>query len=184
MKTMSLWCVIATGLVVLLSACTTTDSVVTDSQSQPDQSGGAYDTRGVSDTYGYNPDGTPISGQPSGGQIVGGPSAGQASRIVYFDFDSAQVRADSRPIVQAHANYLVANPGALAYLEGHADESGTREYNVGLGDRRNSTVRQLMIAMGVSPQQIQTISYGEERPVATGRDDASYDQNRRVEIAY
>jgi peptidoglycan-associated lipoprotein len=169
------------GLLVLLGACTTTDNVVSDAQLQDDQGQGtgAYDTRGVSDTYGYNPDGTPRSGQ-----VVGGPSAGQASRIVYFDFDSVQVKAESRPIVEAHANYLIASPGTLVYLEGHADERGTREYNVGLGDRRNNAVRQLMIAMGVSPQQIRTISYGEERPAAAGRDDFSYAQNRRVEIAY
>ncbi|MEZ5594207.1 MAG: peptidoglycan-associated lipoprotein Pal [Gammaproteobacteria bacterium] len=173
------------GLLALLSACTTTDSVVSDSQLQDgqNQAGGAYDTRGVSDTYGYNPDGTANSQNPYG-QITGGPSASQASRVVYFDFDSFQVKAESRPIIEAHANYLISNPGAVVYLEGHADERGTREYNVGLGDRRNNTVRQLMIGMGVGPQQIRTISYGEERPAVLGQDEASYALNRRVEIAY
>ena len=176
------------SVLALLSACTTTDSVTSDSQLQDGSSGaqtagaqtlGTYDTRGgVSDTYGYNPDGTPR------GQIVGGPGGDQSSRVVYFDFDSAQIRADSRAIVDAHARYLINNPGVSVILEGHADERGTREYNVGLGDRRNNSVRQLMIAMGVAPQQIRTVSYGEERPASLGQDENSYALNRRVEIFY
>jgi len=173
------------GLLTLLSACTTTDSVVSDSQQQDgqNQSTGAYDTRGVSDTYGYNPNGS-SSGQNNPGQIVGGPTASEASRIVYFNFNSAQITSQSRLIVDAHADYLISNPVTIVYLEGHADERGTREYNIGLGDQRNGTVRQLMIAKGVSPQQIRTVSYGEERPAALGQDEASYQLNRRVEIAY
>lgn len=179
--------------IVLLSACTSTDSTLNGA----DQ--GAYNTRGVSDTFGYNPDGsinggagnngntaglTGSNGFASNNGIVGGPSASQASRIVYFDFNSAQVRQDSRAIVEAHARYLMQHPGNVAYLEGHADERGTREYNVALGERRNNTVRQLMSVFGVNPQQIRTISYGEERPLVLGSDEASYAQNRRVEIAY
>ena len=69
-------------------------------------------------------------------------------------------------------------------LEGHTDERGTREYNIGLGDRRANSVRQLLIASGVSPRQLQTVSYGEERPAALGRDESSYARNRRVEFSY
>ena len=88
-------------------------------------------------------------------------------------------------LVSGHySNYLISNPVTIVYLEGHADERGTREYNIGLGDQRNSTVRQFMIAKGVNPQQIRTVSYGEERPAALGQDEASYQLNRRVEIAY
>ena len=177
--------VLGVSLLAVLSACSTTDSVTSDSQLQDGaqtagaQTLGTYDTRGgVSDTYGFNSDGTPR------GQIVGGPGGDQSSRIVYFDFDSDLIRADSRAIVDAHARYLTSNPGVAVILEGHADERGTREYNVGLGDRRNNSVRQLMIAMGVSPQQIRTVSYGEERPASLGQDENSYTLNRRVEIFY
>lgn len=174
------------SLLFVISACTTTESVTSDAQRQDAETLGTYDTRGsitgtavpgqpgVSDTYGYNP----------GGAYVGGPTATQAQRVIYFEFDSAQVTAESQNIIAAHVNYLRNNPNVAVVLEGHADERGTREYNIGLGDRRNSTVRQLMIASGVAPQQIQTVSYGEERPATLGQDENSYALNRRVEIIY
>jgi peptidoglycan-associated lipoprotein len=122
-------------------------------------------------------------GNVPGGRPLSGAMA-SADRVVYFDFDSAEIRADSRPVVEAQARYLAGNPSAATVLEGHADERGTREYNIALGERRANTVRQLMTAFGVSPQQIRTLSYGEERPAVDGGDEASYAQNRRVEIVY
>jgi peptidoglycan-associated lipoprotein len=116
------------------------------------------------------------------GQAVAG--AVSADRVVYFDFDSAQIRADSRPIIDANARALMGNPQIITQLEGHTDERGSREYNIALGERRANSVRQYMIAMGVSPQQIRVVSYGEERPVAFGRDEQSFARNRRVEIVY
>lgn len=118
------------------------------------------------------------------GQGIGGPEASAAQRVVYFDFDSAEIRADSRLVVEANARYLTSNPGAATVLEGHTDERGSREYNIGLGERRAEAVRQLMIALGVSAQQLRTVSYGEERPAMAGHDEAGYAQNRRVEITY
>ena len=106
-----------------------------------------------------------------------------ADTVFYFDFDKAILKPESRAALRLHAQNLKAGSRQIR-LEGHADERGTREYNVGLGDRRNNTVRQLMIGMGVGPQQIRTISYGEERPAVLGQDEASYALNRRVEIAY
>jgi peptidoglycan-associated lipoprotein len=171
-------------LLTVLSACTSTGSVSGSGGPLPDGTtpgadGTVYDTRGgVADTYGYNPDGTPR------GEALGGPGANQSQRTVYFDFDSATVRADSMPVVEAHARYLAGNPATVTTLEGHADERGTREYNIGLGDRRAGAVRQLLIAYGVSPSQLQTVSYGEERPAVMGSDEYSYSLNRRVEFAY
>jgi peptidoglycan-associated lipoprotein len=86
--------------------------------------------------------------------------------------------------VEANARYLVANPSAATVLEGHSDERGSREYNIGLGERRAEAVRRQMAALGVAPQQMRTVSYGEERPAVAGHDEASYTQNRRVEITY
>jgi len=114
-----------------------------------------------------------------------GPSAGLlASRIVYFDFDRSDIRADSQQVVQAHAQYLSKNPSQKVRLEGHADERGSREYNIGLGERRSQAVRRAMLLQGVAEAQITTVSYGEERPAAAGSDEQSYAQNRRVEIVY
>ena len=107
-----------------------------------------------------------------------------ANRIVYFDFDSSTIRSDDRAIVGAHSNYLAQHSNVKVALEGHADERGSREYNVALGERRATAVRQAMTLQGVSASQISTVSYGEERPSAMGHDEASWRMNRRVEIVY
>ncbi len=107
-----------------------------------------------------------------------------ATRVIYFDFDSSDIKSDSRDIIAAHAAHLSATPSTKIVLEGHADERGSREYNLALGERRAKAVQQLMVLQGVNAQQIQVISFGEERPVALGHDEAAWHLNRRVEILY
>ena len=120
------------------------------------------------------------------GQAVTGPSGGMATadRIVYFSYDSTNIVPESRTIIENNARSLTKNPQIITQLEGHTDERGSREYNIALGERRANAVRQTMIAMGVSPQQIRVVSFGEERPAAAGHDERSYALNRRVEIIY
>jgi peptidoglycan-associated lipoprotein len=114
-----------------------------------------------------------------------GPSGELLSkRIVYFDFDSAEIRADSQTVVAAHARYLAGAPAQKVRLEGHADERGSREYNIGLGERRAQSVRRALMLQGVAESQITTVSYGEERPAVAGSDEQAYAANRRVEIVY
>jgi peptidoglycan-associated lipoprotein len=114
-----------------------------------------------------------------------GPSEGLlANRIVYFDLDRADIRADSTSVVAAHAAYLAKNPNQKVRLEGHADERGSREYNIGLGERRGQSVRRALALQGVAETQLSTVSYGEERPAAAGSDEMAYAANRRVEIVY
>ena len=114
-----------------------------------------------------------------------GPQAGQlANRKVYIDFDSAVIQGGGVDVVAAHAKYLAANPQARVRLEGNTDERGSREYNIGLGDRRAQAVRRAMLLQGVSEGQITTVSYGEERPADAGHDEAAWAKNRRVEIVY
>ena len=114
-----------------------------------------------------------------------GPSGELLSkRIVYFDFDKSDIRADSQSVVAAHAQYLSKNPAQKVRLEGHADERGSREYNIGLGERRAQAVRRALLLQGVAEVQLSTVSYGEERPASAGSDEQAYAQNRRVEIVY
>jgi peptidoglycan-associated lipoprotein len=87
-------------------------------------------------------------------------------------------------MLTAHAQYLTTNPGASVRLEGHADETGSREYNIGLGERRAQAVRRILMLQGASASQLTTVSYGEERPAALGSDEESYSLNRRVELVY
>lgn len=112
------------------------------------------------------------------------PSNPLSKRVIYFDYDKSEIQDQYRPIVQAHAQFLASNPRAHVTLEGHTDERGSREYNIALGERRAEAVRRLMLFMGAADSQIQTVSYGEERPVATGHDESAWQQNRRVEIVY
>lgn len=105
-----------------------------------------------------------------------------SKRSIYFDFDKDEVKAEFRPLIEAHAQYLNQNSGAAITLEGHADEIGTREYNLALGQRRSASVKKVMNLLGVKDSQIETVSYGEEK--ATGTDRDSRAQDRRVDIIY
>ena len=116
---------------------------------------------------------------------TGGPTGELLSkRVVYFDFDRADIRADSQAVVSAHAAFLAKNPSQKVRLEGHADERGSREYNIGLGERRGQAVRRALLLQGVAEAQLSTVSYGEERPAVAGSDEQAYALNRRVEIVY
>lgn len=106
------------------------------------------------------------------------------TRVIYFDFDRYDIRYDSEAVLAAHAAYLSANPGARVRVEGHADERGTREYNMALGERRAKAAAAYLTSRGASSSQIEVISYGEERPVALGHDESSWAQNRRAELQY
>ncbi|MEM9530983.1 MAG: peptidoglycan-associated lipoprotein Pal [Pseudomonadota bacterium] len=105
-------------------------------------------------------------------------------RIIYFDFDQSRVKPEYQDVLNAHATYLGANAGARVTLEGHADERGTREYNLGLGERRGNTVSDLVDAQGASASQLSVVSYGEERPASNCSDESCWGSNRRVEIIY
>jgi peptidoglycan-associated lipoprotein len=114
-----------------------------------------------------------------------GPMEGLlAKRTIYFDFDSSEIRGEGTDIVAAHAKYLAANGGMKVRLEGHTDERGSREYNIGLAERRAQSVRRALLLQGASEGQLSTVSYGEERPAAAGSDEAAWAKNRRVEIVY
>ncbi|MDX1403805.1 MAG: peptidoglycan-associated lipoprotein Pal [Woeseiaceae bacterium] len=104
--------------------------------------------------------------------------------VIYFDFDKSDLRPEYADVLARHAARLSNNSRTMVRLEGHADERGSREYNIGLGERRSQSVRRMLLIQGASSDQISTVSFGEERPVAFGSDEASYQQNRRVEIKY
>jgi peptidoglycan-associated lipoprotein len=108
----------------------------------------------------------------------------QTRSVIYFDYDSSEIRSADLEVVAAHAAYLAKYPDATLRLEGHTDERGSREYNIGLGERRSQAVRRALQLQGVAEAQLTTVSYGEERPAAAGSDEAAYAQNRRVELVH
>ena len=106
------------------------------------------------------------------------------AHIIYFDFDQSTIKPEFRTALNSHAAYLSQNLSARIVLEGHADERGTREYNIALGERRGNAVSRYLVVQGVSIEAIEVVSFGEERPVNSGSESASLSENRRVEVRY
>lgn len=112
------------------------------------------------------------------------PASLLSQRVIYFDFDRSVIRPEFRDVLAAHATYASANRSARIVLEGHADERGSREYNLGLGERRGNSVQSALTAGGAGGNQIEVVSYGEERPTCTQSTEPCWQNNRRVEIVY
>jgi len=107
-----------------------------------------------------------------------------ASRTIYFELDSAKLTSESIEILETHGNFIAGNGEVTVRLEGHADERGSREYNIALGDRRAQSVRRVLLFQGASIDQVDTVSYGEEQPVMTDHTEEAWALNRRVELIY
>ena len=127
--------------------------------------------------------------QNSGGGVTVSPLEAERARlmrqlVVYFDYDQADIKPEFNALLQAHGQFLAQNTGMTLRLEGHADERGSREYNIGLGERRAQAVRRVLMLQGAQATQLTTVSYGEERPAQTGSDEESWRLNRRVELVY
>jgi peptidoglycan-associated lipoprotein len=126
---------------------------------------------------------SPLGDSGTSGAAGAGPG-GAAGKIIYFDFDKSDIRAEFAPIVQVNAQFLVAHPGSKLKLEGNTDERGTREYNIGLGERRAQAVRRALMLQGVAETQLTTVSFGAERPAVAGDTEEAWAKNRRVELVY
>jgi peptidoglycan-associated lipoprotein len=106
------------------------------------------------------------------------------ARLVYFDYDSFQIKAESQALIEQHARFLRANPQRKVSLEGHTDERGGREYNLALGQRRSEAVRRAFGLLGVPDTQLEAVSFGKEKPAEAGSDEAAWAKNRRAELFY
>jgi peptidoglycan-associated lipoprotein len=142
------------------------------------------DTMSSSGDAGASTDGMAGGGLGEGEYFDDDLAGGELANVVFFEFDSYELRPDDADIAARHGIQLAENPGWSVRLEGHADERGSREYNIGLGERRAQAVRRVLLLQGAQPSQISTVSFGEERPVAFGNDEESWSQNRRVEFTY
>lgn len=163
--------VLLLGTVIALTSCSKKD-VVSD---EPMMSGAG----GGSGEWGEGAG----SGGDVGASAIGG-STGSSSGLqtVYFDYDKYTIRSDARGALRANAGWLKSNPSATVQIEGHCDERGTIEYNLALGERRANAAKNYLVRMGVDSSRLSTISYGEERPVASGSDESAWAQNRRAEF--
>ena len=159
------------------AACTTTPTdeqkpaPVTEGRTAPP------DSRGVTTV-----DVTPKP-QPSGNPLKD-PNSVLSKRSIYFDYDKFEVRDEYRPLVEAHAKYLRENPGAKVLIQGNADERGSREYNVGLGQRRSDSVKRMMTLLGAKETQVESVSLGEEKPACAEHSEDCWAKNRRGDVLY
>ena len=112
------------------------------------------------------------------------PGPTGVSKVIFFDYDSFVIKADSQTLIEAHARYLRADKNRRISIEGHADERGGREYNLALGQKRSEAVRKALGLLGVSDNQLEAVSFGKEKPADPGHDEAAWAKNRRAEIAY
>jgi len=119
-----------------------------------------------------------------GSSMLKDPNNILSKRTVYFDYDRFDVKDEYRGLVEAHAKYLRENPNAKMLIQGNADERGSREYNIALGQKRSDAVKQLMQLLGTTDMQVETVSFGEEKPKADGHDESAWSQNRRADIVY
>lgn len=171
------------GLVVastaMIVACGGNSAVI------PEEDMGGVDPAAV-ETNDYNDVQTSGLADPDAWKVdpLNHPDSPLHMRVIYFGFDDASLTEEGRGLVEAHAKFLAGNAAQNIVLEGHADERGTREYNIALGQQRAETVRRMMLLYGVSSTQIRVLSYGEEKPAEFGHDDQSWALNRRVEIRY
>ena len=159
----------------LLGACAS--QTIPDPDPEDGAFGGADD--GMAGTDGFD-DG----GLGAGEEFSDRMGADELAMVIYFDFDRSEVRPEYADVLAQHANNLANNRRTRMRLEGHADERGSREYNIGLGERRSQAVRRMLLIQGAGADQISTVSFGEERPAAFGSDEEAYQLNRRVEIRY
>ena len=164
------------GLAILLSACASKDGgkdvKVTDTATPPPATN-------TTSTSGMN--NTPVAGKVD---PLKDPNNILSKRVIYFEYNQDTVKSEFTEVIQAHAKYLNDNRGRKVRLEGHADERGSREYNMALGQRRGDAVRRATTILGVGNDRIEVVSFGEDKPRSNGHDEAAWAQNRRVEIVY
>ena len=167
-----------------LSACGGGGSTI-PTEAAGDDSGSTAANGGANGAGGTSTTGIGAGGGLDVTRMEPGQGDGPLSRLViYFDFDRSEIRSDFNDMLRAHGAFLADNGGRGVRLEGHADERGSREYNIGLGEQRAQAVRRVLMLQGASADQVATVSYGEERPAALGSDENSYSLNRRVELVY
>lgn len=125
-----------------------------------------------------------IAGEGFSSEELENPESLLSQRVIYFEFDSNEITPEFAAVLKAHGNYLAAHPEVRMTVEGHTDERGSQEYNLALGERRAEAVKRILVLNGADAAQVQGVSYGEEKPVEDGSNEAAWSQNRRAELLY
>lgn len=178
MRMRTSFAVLAMALGFVGCATTSTDSQQDTPGATPSSTGSQSTTSTVAGTRGS----IDVTGSRTG-TGTGSQAAPDLKRSVYYEFDKYDVKPEYRALIESHVRWLRANPQARLTIEGNTDEWGSREYNVALGQRRAESVTKMMVLMGVKREQIEAVSFGKEKPRASGHDDASWAENRRSDFA-
>ena len=165
------------AIATLLASCATSTPPATEPAAQPG-------TREAPARQAQPPVGKPAPQAAPRVNPLNDPNNILSKRSVYYDFDKSDIKPEFNALVEAHARYLRDNAGARMTIEGNCDERGSREYNVALGQRRSEGVKKAMMLLGAREQQIESVSFGEEKPKASGHDESAWSQNRRSDIVY
>jgi peptidoglycan-associated lipoprotein len=172
---------------VLMTACASNSDLAEGDEMQP-LDAAAQETAAVQETVSdvetMGIEAQAVTGEQMDTAANEAQAALMEATVFYFDFDKTTIKADSKNALIAHSQYLAANSSARVVLEGHADERGTVEYNLALAERRALSVGRFLQANGAASSQIETVSFGEERPALMGHNESSWSMNRRVEIKY
>ncbi|MEO8738117.1 MAG: peptidoglycan-associated lipoprotein Pal [Casimicrobiaceae bacterium] len=169
---------------ILLAACQTT-STTKDAGAPVEERSPSTGTTGAA-TTGTSTGGVTGSatGTSGAGNPLRDPSSPLSKRIVYFDYDSYVIKDEFKPMIEAHGRYLQGNRGARMTIQGSTDERGSREYNIALGQRRADALKRMLLLYGATEVQVETVSFGKEKPRRDGHDEASWTENRRDEIVF
>jgi peptidoglycan-associated lipoprotein len=170
------------SLLILLAAATLSVAACNRSNTLPEDANAGADGAGADSGFSTNTQG-------GGGDISVSPLEAERQRlmqelVVYFDYDTADILPEFNALLAAHGQFLAQNPNTQLRLEGHADERGSREYNIGLGQRRSDGLKKMMILLGARENQIESVSLGEEKPHDEGHSEQSWSKNRRSDILY
>lgn len=173
---------IASALMLgMLAACSSTPTKEQDGAAVEDRKPQVVDRAPVKPA---DPTTKPFAEKPVSGNPLKDPNNILSKRSIFFDYDSNLVKDEFKPIVSAHARYLQQNPSAKMRVEGNADDRGSREYNLALGQRRADAIKQMMQLLGAQAAQVETVSFGEEKPRCKESAESCWSQNRRGDIAY
>ena len=123
-------------------------------------------------------------GQPPRSTSTATAKSAPNKHSIYYEYDRAEIKAEDKKVIEAHADYLRSNPGVKVVVEGNADERGSAEYNLALGQRRADSVSKIMTLLGVSSDRIETVSFGKEKPKVSGHSESAWSENRRSDIVY
>jgi peptidoglycan-associated lipoprotein len=178
---------IAALVALFLAGCSTQPSQPTapiDDRSAPAATGTPGTSTAGTGTGGVTGATVPGTGVGTGTGALRDPGNILSKRNVFFDFDSFVVKDEYRPLVEAHARYLAGNRAARATIQGNTDERGSREYNIALGQRRADAIKRMMTLIGAQDGQVETVSFGKEKPRNQGHDEAAWAQNRRGDIVH